>query len=139
MVRCHRKCAIYTSCGLFLALSALAAAGYFGECVKLNEDKESACGKIDEQMCFVCTSCTCNYGNRTNICPDQVVHDYCGDTCRDAKKDIEDLSCLDKGPSIFLLIIFLLVATGITVPTIFYFLKEAFQEITGTQDPEDKV
>ena len=68
-----------------------------------------------------------------------MVHDYCGDTCRDAKKDIDDLGCPDEGLSVFLLIIFLLVGIGIAVPTIFYFLKEAFQEITGTQDPEDKV
>lgn len=128
-MKCHKKCCIYTSLGVFLVLSCVVVLAYFVKCEKLYEDRENLCGQINEPVCTICKDCVC-----ASVCTPSDISLYCGNDCKDKGDDIDHWVCPHRYVGWTLIGVFLLIGGSAAIATVFYFLKEAFEEITGTQD-----
>lgn len=128
-MKCHRKCCIYTTLGVFLTACCIGVVVYFGYCENLYKEEDDLCGQVNQLVCDICQSC-----NSTEVCTQGDINLYCGIDCQNKKNDISDLECPHKNVGRGMIALFGLLAAIGGVVTVFYFLKEAFEEITGTQD-----
>jgi hypothetical protein len=128
-MKCHRKCCIYTTLGVFLVLSSAAVLYYLATCEHMYQQESDLCGQVNTPVCDICNQCTC-----TTVCTPADIALFCGDDCAAKGNDINDWECPHKYVGRTLIGVFVLFGGSIAIATVLYFLRETFQEITGTQD-----
>lgn len=98
--------------------------GYSGACVRLHEQEGEACADYDALVCQVCDSV---------LTTDQKAL-YCAPECEERREALDDLGCPNSTLSIFLVIASGLVVLGVVLRLLVYWMREACQDLTGTQD-----
>jgi hypothetical protein len=128
-MKCHQKCCVYTTLGVFFAACFIVLVGWGAKCENLYGERDDICGQVNQLVCDICQQCTC-----TQVCTPHDLDLYCGVDCQNTKNDISEWECPDKNVNRGLIALFVLCGGIIGLFTVLYFLREAFQEITGTQD-----
>jgi hypothetical protein len=131
-ISCHRKCCYTTTIGLTLTICCIAVVAFMAYCEQLYENEDYICSQKNLLVCDICETC-----NSTAVCTPTDLNLYCGVDCASITKDITDMKCADRVAGIGIIFIFGVIGGTAAIGTTLYFLREACQTLTGTQNLED--